>query len=73
MQMSWQAWWYVHMFASIVIRCTKTVLNKHVIVTFRVSHRRREIYCGHARLCVCVCVCVCVCLSVCLTVAACLQ
>jgi len=25
------------------------------LVTFRVSRRRREIYCGHARLCVCVC------------------
>jgi len=24
-----------------------------VIVTFRVSRRRREMYCGHARLCVC--------------------
>jgi len=24
-------------------------------VTFRVSRRRREMYCGHARLCVCVC------------------
>jgi len=26
----------------------------NVSVTFRVSHRRREMYCGHARLCVCV-------------------
>ena len=34
-----------------------------VITTFRVSRRRREIYCGHARLCVCVC----------LTAAACQQ
>jgi len=33
-----------------------------VFVTFRVSRRRREMYCGHARLCVCVC------LSVCLSV-----
>jgi len=24
-----------------------------VVVTFRVSRRRREMYCGHARLCVC--------------------
>ena len=27
-------------------------------ITFRVSRRPREMYCGHARLCVCVCVCV---------------
>ena len=26
-------------------------------VTFRVSRRRREMYCGHARLCVCLSVC----------------
>ena len=35
------------------------------IITFRVSRRRREMYCGHARLCVC--------LSVCLSAAACLH
>ena len=34
-------------------------------ITFCVSRRRRKMYCGHARLCVCVCVCLCVCLSVC--------
>ena len=34
-----------------------------LIITFRVSRRRREMYCGHARLCV----------SVCLTAAACLH
>jgi len=36
-----------------------------VVVTFCVSHRRRKMYCGHARLFVCqsVCVSVCVCLS----------
>ena len=32
------------------------------------SRRRRELYCGHARLCVCVCVCVCGCVCVCLSV-----
>jgi len=32
-----------------------------VLVTFRVSRRRREMYCGHAHLCVCVCVCLSVC------------
>ena len=31
------------------------------VVTFRVGRRRREMYCGHARLYVCLCVCVCVC------------
>ena len=31
-----------------------------IIITFRVSRRPREMYCGHARLCVCVCVSVCV-------------
>ena len=39
------------------------------LITFRVSRRPREMYCGHARLCVSVCVCLCVCLSA----AACLQ
>jgi len=28
-----------------------------IIVTFRVSRRPREMYCGHARLWVCLCVC----------------
>ena len=35
------------------------------LITFCVSLRRREMYCGHARLCVCLCVC--------LSAAACLQ
>ena len=30
-----------------------TVSSRFHIITFRVSRRRREIYCGHARLCVC--------------------
>jgi len=34
-----------------------------IIITFRMSHRRREMYCGHAHLCVCLS-----CLSVCLCV-----
>ena len=29
-----------------------SVVFRHLI-TFRVSRRRREMYCGHARLCVC--------------------
>jgi len=36
-----------------------------LVITFRVSRRPREMYCGHARLCVCV--------SVCLSAAACLH
>ena len=27
------------------------------VITFRVSRRPREMYCGHARLCVSLCVC----------------
>jgi len=38
------------------------------LITFRASHRRREIYCGHAHLCVNVSVCLSVCLSVRLSV-----
>jgi len=30
-------------------------------ITFCVSRRRRKMYCGHARLCVCVSVCLSVC------------
>jgi len=32
-------------------------------ITFCMSRRRRKMYCGHARLYVCLCVCVSVCLS----------
>jgi len=31
--------------------------RQHALITFRVSRRRHEMYCGHARLCVCLCVC----------------
>ena len=34
------------------------------VITFRVSRRPREMYCGHARLCVCASVCLSVCVSV---------
>ena len=50
------------------IERTVFVGSKHqtnIVVTFRVSHRRREMYCGHERVCVCVCVCVSICLFVC--------
>ena len=33
---------------------TLFVLRFEVVITFRVSRRRREMYCGHARLSVCV-------------------
>ena len=40
------------------------------VVTFHVGRRRREMYCGHARLCVCLCVRY---MCVCLSAAACLH
>jgi len=43
------------------------VLVLSFFITFCVSRRRRKMYCGHARLCVCLYVCVC--LSVCLSAA----
>jgi len=41
-----------------------TLASAHILVTFRVIRRPREMCCGHARLCVCLCVCLSVCLSV---------
>ena len=38
-------------------RHTDTGRHVRQLVTFRVSRRRREMYCGHARLCVCMSVC----------------
>jgi len=35
---------------------TNSVKALKAIVTYRVSRRQREMYCGHARLCVSVCV-----------------
>jgi len=37
---------------------TRSHLSSNPVITFRVSRRRREMYCGHARLCVCLSVCV---------------
>jgi len=34
---------------------SRTLLTRKALVTFCVSRRRRKMYCGHARLCVCVC------------------
>jgi len=39
---------------------TVNEVEQSVTFTFRVSRRRREMYCGHARLCVCVRLCICV-------------
>jgi len=36
-----------------------------LIITFRVSRRRREMYCGHPRLCVCLCLSAAACLHYC--------
>ena len=47
--------------------CPRSVPGYTTLVTFRVSRRPREMYCGHARLCVCLAVC----LSLCLSAAAC--
>jgi len=49
---------------------TKSILlTYHVlnlpIITFRVSHRRCEMYCGHVRLCVYVCLSATACLHYC--------
>ena len=54
----------VHVTSSRTPQCPPACVR---LFTFRVSRRPREMYCGHARLCVCVC------LSVCLSVAACVQ
>jgi len=35
------------------------------VITFRVSRRRRKMYCGHVHPCVCVCVCVCLSAAAC--------
>jgi len=41
------------------------VLALCLVITFRVSHRRREMYCGHVtRVCLCVCLCLYVCVPV---------
>jgi len=45
-------------------RYSNTANIVRILITFRVSRRRREMYCGHPRLFVSVCVCVSVCLSV---------
>jgi len=46
-------------------RLVRRIIRNVMLLHFRVSRRRREMYCGHARLCVCV--------SVCLSSAACLH
>jgi len=46
-------------------RSAGAIDNDVILSTFCVSRRRRKMYCGHARLCVCVRVCVSVCVCVC--------
>jgi len=55
---------FVHTAGGVVTR-TRNVSEYMLVLalTFRMSRRPREMYCGHARLCVCLCVCVC--LSLC--------
>jgi len=40
--------------------CRIIIIITIIIITFRVSRRRREMYCGHEHLCVCVFLSVCV-------------
>ena len=64
-------------YSELYISCFSGIINciscadRSKFITFRMNRRRREMHCGHARLCVCLCVCVCVCMSVCLSAAAC--
>jgi len=36
-----------------VVNQQLTQPHRYSVITFRVSRRRRKMYCGHARLCVC--------------------
>jgi len=52
-----------NIFCFTAVAFTKLRETDFSFVTFCVNRRRRKIYCGHARLCVCLCVCLSVCLS----------
>jgi len=39
------------------MRRDDSTINIGMVITFRVRRRRREMYCGHPRLCVCLSVC----------------
>ena len=45
------------MHAAICIRVRASDVQVIYVITFRVSRRPREMYCGYARLCVCLYVC----------------
>ena len=47
----------------------RSLYSMRSVITFRVSRRPREMYCGHARLCLCVCLSVCLSAAVCLHIA----
>ena len=44
-------------YSATISNSTSETGDTHTLITFRVSSRRREMYCGHARLCVCLSVC----------------
>jgi len=44
---------YTRMYLPVVVKCTPVWMNTLVLITFRVSRRRREMYCV-TRVCVCV-------------------
>jgi len=42
-------------FVTIILFCQNTVISEiEGVITFCVTRRRRKMYCGYARLCVCV-------------------
>jgi len=47
----------VAIFAGSEVTTTPWDSIAYIVITFRVSRRPREMYCGHARPCVCLCVC----------------
>jgi len=48
-----------------IVHTSSTYKTKTVVITFRVSRRRREMYCGHAHLCVCLSLSAAACLHYC--------
>jgi len=49
--------WPCHDDSTINIVISILISTIIIIITFHMSRRRREMYCGHARLCVCLFVC----------------
>jgi len=48
-------------FVSVAIAKAAEIMVRVKLITFRVSRRPREMYCGHSPLCVWLCVCLSVC------------